>query len=203
MNISNDEPDDTSLVPMNQLGVAAFTPNSVTLPTGETKAATRSHYLDDSEPRLMALHHLEMERAKNRRAEKEKTKLELREQRRIAMLKERELERQRLLNSSRENDNPPSIFVSKTGKSNTNGNDQILQRNVSFGTTNTTLSSMRSPSCVLSPCVVCNGAERTHIAQPCMHFYFCEECANSLQKSSDAVCPVCSAKTTSFSRVYT
>jgi hypothetical protein len=200
LRLSNDESDDDSHVPMNQLGWNGFNLTSSTIPTGKTEATTKFHYLNhhSAGPRLMALQYLETERSKNRHAEKDETKVDNREQRRIAMLKERELEQQRQLNGSRDHGQKPFIFKSKLDTS-----DQILQRNFSFGTTNTAQSSMRSPSCVLSPCIVCNAAERSHVAQPCMHFYFCEDCAHSLQASSTSLCPVCSAKNVSFSRVYT
>ncbi|KAL3925265.1 MAG: hypothetical protein SGILL_000523 [Bacillariaceae sp.] len=206
--ISSDEPDDTSIINMRQSGFCGldFTVNSVSLPAGDTDASVRSRSLGDSgvRPHLMALQHLEMERAKNRKAEKDKNKLEIREQRRIALLKERELDRQRRLNNMQDEGLPPSIFNHKQETSSkTEEADQFLHRNLSFGTTNTAQSSIRSPSCVLSPCVVCNAAERTHMAQPCNHFYYCQDCAQRLRESATPVCPVCSTTNVSFSRVYT
>jgi hypothetical protein len=57
---------------------------------------------------------------------------------------------------------------------------------------------MLSPT--LPPCVVCRINERTHIATPCMHFSFCDECvATTLQASK--TCPVCKQNNVSFAQV--
>jgi Zinc finger, C3HC4 type (RING finger) len=177
------------------------------IPQGATSTATKSHILDDPGvgPRLLALQHLQIERAKNRKAEKEKTEMEIQEQKRIAMLKERELERQRRLNAPKAEKRGQNVFSSKLNcKTQASSTDEILERNLSFGTTNTAMSSIKSPSCVLSPCILCNAAERSHVAQPCMHFYFCEDCAHELSCSaSSPVCPICTTPNVSFSRVYT
>lgn len=206
MKVSQDEPDDISLVPMNKLDPGVVTLTS-SIPQGATSTATKSHILDDPGvgPRLLALQHLEIERAKNRKAEKEKTEMEIQEQKRIAMLKERELERQRRLNAPKAEKRGQNVFSSKLNcKTQASSTDEILERNLSFGTTNTAMSSIKSPSCVLSPCILCNAAERSHVAQPCMHFYFCEDCAHELSCSaSSPVCPICTTPNVSFSRVYT
>jgi hypothetical protein len=201
MKVSEDEPDDISLIPMVKLDLGVVTLTSI--PPGNSLTATKSDNSYDVGPRFLAHQHLEMERAKNREAEKEKVTLEIREQQRIAMLKERELERQRVLNAPRVSNSGKSIFSSN--KCNTQGfyTDHLLERNLSFGTTNTAQSSIKSPSCVLSPCILCNAAERSHVAQPCMHFYFCQDCANELSSSNPPVCPVCTTQNISFSRVYT
>jgi hypothetical protein len=201
--VSEDEPDDISLLPMNKLDPGVVTLTS-SIPLGDSLLSTKSHNSDDIGPRLLALQHLEMERAKNRDAEEEKTKLEIREQKRIAMLKEKELERQRRLNAPRAGNSGQTILSSKSKcKSQGSITDQFLERNLSFGTTNSVQSSIKSPSCVLSPCILCNAAERSHVAQPCMHFYFCQDCANQLRSSATPVCPICATPNISFSRVYT
>jgi hypothetical protein len=197
MRISSDEPEDVadmSLAPLNKLPPMTL-PSSI--PTGTTYAATSRHNLDPIEggPRKLALEHLERERQKNVQAENDKTKLEIREQRRISMLKERELERQRQMNVD-------SIF-SKNSMGTQCG---ILESTLSFGSTNTAKSSIKSPTSVihLSPCIICDARERTHVSMPCMHFYFCESCASNMTKSQIPVaCPICSTDNVSFKRVYT
>jgi hypothetical protein len=198
-----DSEDNISLIPMNKLDPGTVTLTSSFSPRVALTAA-KSHDSDDDRPRLLALQYLEMERARNREAEKDKTKLEMQEQNRIAIMKEREIERQRRLNAPRVSDSGQSIFSSKM-TCNTQGSCtvQSLERNLSFGTTNTAQSSIKSPSCVLSPCILCNAAERSHVAQPCMHFYFCQDCANDIMSSDSPVCPICTAANVSFSRVYT
>ncbi|KAG7352998.1 zinc finger C3HC4 type domain containing protein [Nitzschia inconspicua] len=206
MKVSQDEPDDISLVPMNKLDPGIVTLTS-SLPQGGNSAATKSHNLEDAGigPRFLALQYLEIERAKNRMAEKEKTELEIREQNRIALLKEREVERQRRLNTPSVPNSGESIFKSKVNiDTKSLSTHQMLDRNLSFGTTNTAQSSIKSPASVLSPCILCNAAERSHVAQPCMHFHFCEDCAKSLMCSiSPPVCPICKTLNVSFCRVYT
>lgn len=64
-------------------------------------------------------------------------------------------------------------------------------------------STKSTPGKILSPCFICTAAERTHIATPCMHFYFCESCVNEMLKSKCRVCPICSTKNVKFTRVYT
>jgi hypothetical protein len=65
-------------------------------------------------------------------------------------------------------------------------------------------SSLQSRSTtVLSPCVICNGAERTHIAMPCMHYSFCGTCVERLYESEDPSCPVCNTKNVAFTKVFT
>ena len=199
MRISSDEPEDVadmSLAPLNKLPPMTL-PSST--PTGTTYAATSSHNLDPIEggPRKLALEHLERERLKNIEAENEKTKLEIREQKRISMLKEQELERQRQMNVD-------SIFSKKSSDI----QPGILESTFSFGgsSTNTAKSSIKSPTSVihLSPCIICDARERTHVSMPCMHFYFCESCASDMTKSaSPVVCPICSTDNVSFKRVYT
>jgi hypothetical protein len=52
------------------------------------------------------------------------------------------------------------------------------------------------------PCVVCMKGERTHIAMPCMHYSFCEDCVESMQCRGVANCPVCKARRVSFTKVF-
>ena len=52
------------------------------------------------------------------------------------------------------------------------------------------------------PCALCGEGERTHIATPCMHYCFCEDCVVTLQERRVNVCPVCSASRVSFTKVF-
>ena len=52
------------------------------------------------------------------------------------------------------------------------------------------------------PCALCGEGERTHIATPCMHYCFCEDCVVTLQERRVNVCPVCSARRVSFTKVF-
>lgn len=59
-----------------------------------------------------------------------------------------------------------------------------------------------SPSLVNNKCVVCNIYTRTHVAIPCMHFSFCENCASKMSESCfQKSCPVCEKECTSFSKL--
>ena len=49
-------------------------------------------------------------------------------------------------------------------------------------------------------CVVCKEKERTHLASPCMHFSYCQNCADVLKKSEKR-CRVCNAVADTFSKV--
>lgn len=108
---------------------------------------------------------------------------ESKEQERIQSLKERELKRQREMNLIHARPIRPTTSLSS-------GLSQV--------------SSLQSQSMVvLTPCIVCDAAERSHIAMPCMHFYFCNSCADKMNATEDTVCPVCSSKNVTFTRVFT
>ena len=49
-------------------------------------------------------------------------------------------------------------------------------------------------------CVVCREGKRTHIATPCMHFAYCENCARSLRRQKRG-CAVCALKDVKFAAV--
>ena len=55
----------------------------------------------------------------------------------------------------------------------------------------------------LSPCIICDSAERSHIAMPCMHFYFCGSCVEDMNKLEKQVCPICSTEDVAFTKVFT
>lgn len=46
-------------------------------------------------------------------------------------------------------------------------------------------------------CVICQDSARTHIAIPCGHFHYCEECSREM-----SVCAICSCDDVVFYRVY-
>jgi hypothetical protein len=52
------------------------------------------------------------------------------------------------------------------------------------------------------PCAICEHGERTHIAMPCMHYSFCEECVEAMQARGVQVCPICNAARVSFTKVF-
>lgn len=59
-----------------------------------------------------------------------------------------------------------------------------------------------SSSSLLPPCVVCQRAERTHIATPCMHFSFCASCAIRMgDQQGPCHCPVCNEPHVTFAAV--
>ena len=51
------------------------------------------------------------------------------------------------------------------------------------------------------PCAVCSKGLRTHIALPCMHYCFCEDCATGPLQSSTH-CPVCQVSGVAYTRVF-
>lgn len=57
------------------------------------------------------------------------------------------------------------------------------------------------PSSLKTLCVVCNKRERTHLALPCMHFSYCEDCVAILEKKHVEYCIVCNEKNITFSKV--
>jgi hypothetical protein len=84
--------------------------------------------------------------------------------------------------------------------------DSVLDRSISLSICSKQSfdSSLQSRSVtVLSPCVICNGAERTHIAMPCMHYSFCGTCVERLYEFEDPACPVCNTKNVAFTKVFT
>jgi len=60
------------------------------------------------------------------------------------------------------------------------------------------ISPSTSSSSLLPPCVVCRAKDRTHISMPCMHYSFCGDCAEKIQKRTSAVCPVCQQRDVTF-----
>lgn len=165
---------------------------------------------------------LERERARQREAqvkheEDEKQEFERIEQMRQAYLvKQREIEAlartERLLNpvledtplemeDIEEEDLVPSVkeFSPSVNEcSNTSqGKDTVsVQSNYSVSTF--TLHTKASSD----PCALCGTGDRTHIAMPCMHYCFCEDCVETLQEQRVTVCPVCNANRVSFTKVF-
>lgn len=149
------------------------------------------------EPKELVSQYLEEERKKQLKAEKDKTQEEWKEQERIRRKKEKFLQQQRELNN---------IGPSAPRCASQDRITPFASKNVKGGsTTPLCCASFQSEqsgawsTTVLSPCILCDDAERTHIAMPCMHFFFCGECAAKMNNN----CPVCGADNVDFARVYT
>jgi hypothetical protein len=232
MRISSDEPStvaDVSLAPLNTMEHITLISS---LPAGETLAATQSQFLeggsDEGRPKQLAFHYLEEERQKQRLAEADKEREEEIVQERIEKLKQQELERQRRLNISQ--GKPP---LRRRTPNNSNDQGSMNESHNSVGSVNKSYGSFRSKktkstkdtdsekslsdcskqsvdsslqsrsASMFAPCVICNAAERSHIAMPCMHFSFCGTCVEQMHQSEDIFCPVCNAQNVAFTRVYT
>ncbi|KAL3945478.1 MAG: hypothetical protein SGBAC_000449 [Bacillariaceae sp.] len=149
------------------------------------------------EPKELVSQYLQEERKKQLKAEKDKAQEEWKEQERIRKKKAKYLQQQRELNnigpSAPRCDSQDRIspFASKHVK-------EDSTTPLCCASFQSEQSGARSTT-VLSPCILCNDAERTHIAMPCMHFFFCGECAAKMNNN----CPVCGAGNVDFARVYT
>jgi len=58
-----------------------------------------------------------------------------------------------------------------------------------------------TPSLLKTLCVVCEKRKRTHLALPCMHFSYCENCVAILEKKDAKCCTVCNERNITFSEV--
>jgi hypothetical protein len=212
MRISEDEPSeigDFSLAPLNKM--KSLTLDSVFQESDESSDATKSHVVDCENydgPKQLAMCFLEIERQRQLQSELEKDKYEWMEQERILRLKETELKRQRELNTLPPMNSPPRARSHSPRRpsyvSNTTAIPFKLAKTRSFSSKTSTVSPFLSHSTItLSPCVICNTAERTHVAMPCMHFYFCETCVKDMKSLTPVFCPVCSCENVVFSRVHT
>jgi hypothetical protein len=211
MRISADEPAEVaefSLAPLHKDGV--LTLGTSTLPDDtDTLAATKSHNLESTGigARRMVVHFLEEERDKQRQAELDRSKREKAEQDRIAKRRQEAIEKQRQLNlgddrcpSEDRNASSQNMSLPKTLWA----DDSVVDKSICVSSKHSVDSSMKSGSGqILSPCVICKAAERSHISMPCMHFYFCGSCADKLCQSKRPICPVCSTADVAFTRVYT
>jgi hypothetical protein len=110
-----------------------------------------------------------------------------REQKRIQQLREKELQRQRKREADAKKDLPTSSINESHSKS--SGNSATTCKNAT----------KRSTAISTIPCSVCSKGKRTHIATPCMHFSFCETCANKLK---GAPCPLCGTKNSTYQQVF-
>jgi len=154
----------------------------------------------DGECKELVSHYLREGRKKEIQAEREKVKQEWMEQERIQRMKEKELQRQRVLNQvwpRRGCASPDPIAPS--GSKDLPESAPIPLCCPSF---DSDLSASKSTT-ILSPCILCGDAERTHIAMPCMHFHFCGGCVNKMSLSKYSRCPVCGAHNVTFARVHT
>ena len=231
MRISADEAEglaDFSLAPMHKYGI--MTLGTTTLPDeSDTVAGTKSHALDSvgAGPRHLVAHFLEEERAKQYKAQIGKSMDDDVQRELIARRRQEAIEQQRRVNVQKEKPPKPELNpaspdnVSRSSDMNRKkqGPDSkqnaekrsIISRSaksrednqsISVSSKQSVDSSMKS-GMLLSPCVLCNDAERSHIAMPCMHFYFCANCVERLYEAESPVCPVCSTANVAFARVYT
>lgn len=162
----------------------------------------------------LAMEYLEKEREKQRQAEYDKDEEERVEQERIRRLKQQELQRQRALNKSSPPKTPsmprsissgpiPFKPVQNIAKDSPAPSLALsCEQSVSLTSKLSSGSTGRS-TITLSPCIICDAAERTHVAMPCMHFYFCGGCVTEMNKLDKTVCPICSAEDVVFSQVFT
>lgn len=202
MRISADEPEDVaafSLAPLHKDG--AMTLGTTTLPDStDTLAATKSHCMEDVAPgtRKLAVNFLEDERLKQRQAELDRITGKTSEKEQIIRRRREVPERQRRIISEAD-EKPPTTVSEKTCE-----DDPVVDNSISISSKQSIDSSMKSGSTqLLAPCIICETAERSHIAMPCMHFYFCSKCADQLFQAACPTCPVCSARDVAFTRVYT
>lgn len=206
----NDKVAEFSMSPLHKDGIISI--GTTTIPDcADTDAATMSHCLDDSElgTRSLVASYLDDERQKQRKAECERKNNddqmgESAKGKQVVIPSRCQLDQNR--QNPRDDGKLPSNQVSlKASPTTENEKDkEVVVHNISISSKQSVDSSMKSGSGqILSLCVVCNTAERTHVAMPCMHFYFCEECVDTLYKAEYPTCPVCSTKDVVFTRVYT
>jgi len=87
--------------------------------------------------------------------------------------------------------------------------DSVLEKSFSVCSKESAFSSLqeesKTSSKLLAPCILCNAAERSHIAMPCMHFSFCGGCVRQIHDAEPggAHCPVCNTGNIAFSKVFT
>lgn len=205
MRISGDDDSEViefSTSPLHKDGIMSL--GTSTLPdTANTDAATKSHYMHDSAfgTRGLLSQFVQNEREKQNLSELEKRKLTNAKGPTAELppkpnKNHRSLERS-IGESNKMPQNKPQLTKSRD-------EDSVVVQTVSVSSKQSVDSSMKSGSGkILSPCVICTSAERTHVAMPCMHFYFCSECVETLYKAECPTCPVCSTTDVVFTRVYT
>jgi len=62
--------------------------------------------------------------------------------------------------------------------------------------------SLTSDAARQQPCIACGTARRTHLALPCMHFAYCEDCCTGMQEDGCDCCMVCQRSGVSFTEVF-
>lgn len=81
----------------------------------------------------------------------------------------------------------PSFPTTTTTTTTPPGNEEMSNPtsldNTTTMTTSNILTSSITPTNYL--CVVCHKSDRTHLAMPCMHFSYCEDCAMQLSNNND------------------
>jgi len=156
------------------------------------------HVGSHGKPKQLVSLHLHKERKKQLKAEKDKEREQWKEQERIRRKKEQYLQQQQKLNNIGPLGSPwnsPEANATSTTRNAGNGTVPLCSASCD--------SEVSRPTTILSPCILCDNAERTHIAMSCMHFYFCGGCAEKMQKTEHCKFPVCGADSVNFARVYT
>ena len=193
MSVSSEERNqfrDLSLVPTEKLDPHIY---RSTLPQGSQDVDLRRV---ENSPRRLAMQHLAIERENQSCWEHgEKYQDEDMDTARILEMRQKAVQCQRRLNNIQSpRDISQSIFLRKS--------DVDLHNPIALTSTKDTESTNDSGGRVfLGYCVVCNERERSHIAQPCNHFYFCGPCSDKIKDC--ACCPICGCEHVSFARVYT
>ncbi len=205
MRISADEDlDEFSLLPLHKDGVMSLGTTTFQ-DCGDTVAATKSHYMDGINvgTRTLVSYFLEDEREKQRQAHIDRTINHEKENEQISKRRHHQcLNIYENWNSRQEGSGLMEKQKFPTTKSATEL--PVVVQSSSASSKHSVDSSMKSGSTqLLAPCYICNAAERTHIAMPCMHFYFCTQCVGTLYQKECPICPVCSTENVVFTRVYT
>jgi hypothetical protein len=197
-----------------------------------TTSSFRAFHKPSTQQRAQAF--LRQEREKEIQARAAQERQARKERRRLEVLRERELTRQRLRGSQRSSqhneaetpqpqdqddleddysDRDLSVqfqgmvdrSISRSNAYFLNGDDAQSQDMTCTSTTKpSSTSDLSSVNSRLTPCVQCKSGERTHIAMPCMHFAFCEECVEKMYQNhrKHHVCPVCQTKDVVFTKVH-
>ena len=193
MSVSSEERNefrDLSLVPMETLDPHIY---RSTLPQGSQDVDLR--HVENS-PRRLAMQHLAIEHEKQSCwTHREKYRDDDMNAARIVEMRQKAFQRQRRLNNIQSpQDRTQSIFLQKSNVD--------LHNPIGLTSTKDTESTNDSGGRIfLGSCVVCNERERSHIAQPCNHFYFCGPCSEKIKDC--ACCPICGCDNVSFAKVYT
>jgi hypothetical protein len=111
-----------------------------------------------------------------------------REEKRSQRLREKELERHRKRQADAKKNLLSSIIKSHSSESMIGMTSNNKKKNTTKQLSTAAAAAVVVTAVSTIPCSICSKGERTHIATPCMHFSFCETCANKLKGRP---CPVC------------